>query len=147
MTDYAKLKNEIVIDPIVRGYGSMTDPQILDSLLKTIDRLVISPITVGALGIMREIGPSLGAGILDKLEAAATVDSRLKWFMKELTTNGIDLGNPVTRATIDELVTGGVLLASEGAALKQVAESIVSRAEELLLTKFYVRDITFVRNL
>ena len=147
MVDYQRLKNEVVVDPIIRGYGSMTDQQIFDSMVNTIDRLIIKSTVVGALGIMREVGPTMGAAILDKLEAAATADSRLKWFMKELTTNGIDLGHPVTRATIDELVTGGVLLASEGAALKQVAESIVSRAEELLLTKFYVRDITFVRNL
>ena len=130
MTDYLSLKNEIINDPLTRGYSGMTDQQIVDSLTLTVDRPIIHNVNIGSLGIMREIGPTLGATILDKLEAAATVDSRLKWFMRELNTNGIDIGNAVTRATIDELVTNSVITATEGAALKGISEKMVSRAEE-----------------
>ncbi|MFQ5433932.1 MAG: hypothetical protein ACE5FD_03565 [Anaerolineae bacterium] len=131
--NYKALKAEIINDPLNRGYSAMTDQQIIDSLTKTIDRVIVGPKVVGALGIMREIGPSKGASILDKLESAAASNSTLKWVMKELTMSGIDMGHPVTRAQIDALVTAGVLTASDGAALKSIAEKTVSRAEELQL--------------
>ena len=128
--DYAKLKAEITTDPLGLGYAGMTDQQVADSLNALTRTLAVSK-TVGALGIMREVGPTAGATILDKLEAASAQDSRLKWFLRELTTNGVDLGHPSTRQTIDELVAGGVLTVSEGAALKGAAETAESRATEL----------------
>ena len=146
LVDYKKLKDEITADPLVRGYSSMTDQQVVDSL-NVVDRLVVDSIIVGSLGIMREIGPTLGATILDKLEAAATVDSRLKWFMKELNINGIDIGNVVTRATIDALVTAGVLLASEGTSLKGIPEKTVSRASELGFPELSAQEINNARTM
>ena len=130
--NYAALKREIVTDPLGRGYASMTDQQIADSL-NTADRTTIVPTVVGALGIMRLVGPAIGAGILDKIEAAANSDSRLKWFLRELSAQGVDLGHPVTRATIDELVVTGVLTQTEADSLKRAAERTVSRAKELEL--------------
>ena len=130
--NYVQLKQEITTDPLGRGYAGMTDQQIADSL-NTADRPAIVPTVAGALGIMRLVGPALGAAILDKIEAAAGSDSRLQWFLRELTTNGIDLGHPVTRATIDELVVAGVLTQTEADAMKRSAERTVTRAEELEL--------------
>jgi len=147
MVNYSKLKAEINNDPLIRGYASMTDQQIADSLTQTIDRTIVESKTLGALGIMREVGPTAGAAILDKLEAAAATDSRLKWFMKELTTNGVDIGNPVTRATIDSLVSAGVITAAEGVSLKEIPEKAGSRAEELAIGKIYARDVTLTRTL
>ena len=135
--NYAALKREIETDPLGRGYAGMTDQQIADSL-NTTDRTTIVPTVVGALGIMRLVGPMMGASILDKIEAAAASDSRLKWFLRELTTNGIDLGHPVTRATIDELAVAGVITGAEAAALNQAAERTVTRAEELGLGTYPV---------
>jgi len=128
--NYAALKREIETDPLGRGYAGMTDQQIADSL-NVANRTVVVPTVVGALGIMRLVGPMMGAGILDKLEASAASDSRLKWFLRELTVNGIDLGNLITRAAIDELVVAGVLTQTEAYRLKSAAERAVTRAEEL----------------
>ena len=147
MVDYKKLKDELTVDPLTRGYSGMSDQQVVDSLTLTVDRPVVNDMNVGSLGIMREIGPTLGATILDKLEAAATVDSRLKWFMKELNTNGVDIGNAVTRATIDDLVTNSVITAAEGASLKGIPEKTVSRAEELGFSELSDQVINNARTL
>ncbi len=142
--NYAALKREIETDPLGRGYASMTDQQIADSL-NTADRTTIVPTVVGALGIMRLVGPTMGAQILNKLEAAAAQDSRLKWFLRELPTSGIDLGHTVTFATVDELVVAGVLTQTEADALKRAAERTVTRAEELGLGVVRAGDVQAAR--
>ena len=128
--NYQALKQEIMLDPLGIGYATMTDQEVADSI-NAPTRTVVESKTVGALGIMREVGPASGAAILDKLEAASAQDSRLKWFLRELTTNGVDVGHPATRQTVDDLVLVGVLTASEGGMLKAIAETQASRASEL----------------
>ncbi len=142
--NYAALKHEIEIDLLGRGYASMTDQQIADSL-NTADRTTIVPTVVGALGIMRLVGPTMGARILDKLETASANDSRLKWFLRELSAQGVDLGHPITRATIDGLVVAGVLTQTEADALKRAAERTVTRAEELGLGVVRAGDVQAAR--
>jgi len=143
--DYARLRDELQQDPLGRGYVAMSAEQAAASLMAD-DRAVVQPFRVGALGIMREAGPAAGAAILDAIEAASASDSRLKWFLRELNTTGIDLGDPVTRATIDELVSAGVLTPSQGAVLKGAAIRMISRAEELGLGEVRPGDVDTARN-
>lgn len=82
--------------------------------------------------VMAEIDPVTGASILDKLEAAASTVSAIKWALYGIKSDtGIDVGHPATRAQIDALVAGGVLTSTEGAQLKSLAERMGSRAEAL----------------
>lgn len=143
--DYARLRDELMADPLGRGYGSMSPDQAAASLM-TENRTVIEATQVGALGIMRELGPAAGAAVLDALEAASASDSRLRWVMRELSTVGIDLGHPVTRATIQELAAAGVLTPSQLDALLSVAVRTVSRAEELGLGEVRPGDVDTARN-
>ena len=82
--------------------------------------------------LMAALGASQGATILDKLDAVSASDSVVKWVLRVLNTmQGIDLGNPETRAQLDALASAGVLTTAERDAMKALAERAASRAEEL----------------
>lgn len=82
--------------------------------------------------VMAELGPDVGASILDKLEVVSSTVSAVKWAMYGIKSDsGIDVGHPATRSKIDALVASGVLTAAEGAQLKSLAERPGSRAEIL----------------
>ena len=78
--------------------------------------------------LMADLGPVMADAILTKLEAVP--DSVVQRVVKMLSPSqgGIDLGHPATRAQIDALVVGGVLLSEEGDALKGLGEEVVSPA-------------------
>ena len=123
------LRDEILDDPLGIGYESMTDGELEASLnAKTRSRIVSRFIT--ARTILAECAD--GATILDKLEAAASVSSPVKWAMRFLTQEGgLDVGHPNTLAMIGQLVAGGVLTQAEGDSLKVLPVQVCSRAEEL----------------
>ena len=123
------LTEELANDPLGIGYESMTDGELEASLnAKTRSRIVSRFIT--ARTILAECAD--GATILDKLEAAASVSSPVKWAMRFLTQEGgLDVGHPNTLAMIGQLVAGGVLTQAEGDSLKVLPVQVCSRAEEL----------------
>jgi hypothetical protein len=76
---------------------------------------------VTARTILAECGAD-GAGILDALEAVATVNSAVKWAVRFLSQDsGLDVGNPVTQYMIDQLAGMGALTAGQAVALKNLA--------------------------
>lgn len=88
---------------------------------------------ISARGVLSEYsgGPVDAAAVLDKLEAAAATVPAIKWVLSFLRSDGIDIGSPVTQGMLDQLVTGGVLTATEAGNLKALGISPASRAEVL----------------
>lgn len=143
MTDLTKLKAEID-QP---AYTGMTDAQILTTLN---DPAANNPAIIGSrhVNFRAVLAECEGAGvILDKLEAAAANEPDIKWALLGIKSDtGIDIGHPKTRAQVDALVTGGVLTATEGAALKDMAP-VISRAQQLGLGTVTAGDVAYVRGL
>ena len=140
------LRSEIANDPLGRGYASMTDEQVAASL-NNLDRPVTRPTPVTAKSLMALLDPATAATILDKLEGAAASNSAVKWILSFIQGNaeGVDLGHQNTRAQIDALAVAGVLTADEASLLKSLADSLVSRAEELGLPEIKPWMVAHVR--
>ena len=140
------LRDELVKDPLGRGYAAMSDEQGAASLNNP-DRTVIEQTMVTAKDLMARMDPGAAATILQKLESAAATNAVVKWIMSFITGGGegIDLGHANTRAQIDALVAAGVLTATEGASLKALAQRTVSRAEELGLPEIKPWMVAHVR--
>lgn len=84
----------------------------------------------------------LGLSILGKLDAVENTNIAVKWAIKFLATDqGLDVGDPVTHATIDSLVTDSVLLQAEGDQLKAMSLLPASRAEVLGLGYVSEQDL------
>ncbi len=126
--NYPGLKTEILTGPLTAELAGKADNEIA-AILNEPNCLAVRERFITARSILNELGPTVGAGILDKLEAAAAVSSPLKWAMRFLTTDGIDIGADNTRSQIDALVAAGVLTDTEGKALKDMALQPASRAE------------------
>lgn len=128
------LKNEVTTDPKGLGYAAFLphSPGWVVNLLNTVtDEKVVKSRFITARTILNECAP-IGADILDSLEAAAVNVSACKWAVRFLSQDsGMDVGNPVTQAMIDQLVAGGILPAAHGVALKQMGMLPATRAEVL----------------
>jgi len=79
---------------------------------------------VNAREILATLGASGGAVLLEKLEQAALVNPAVKWALKFMTEQGIDVGNTQTRATLDALVNAAVLTDGESNAVKAIAPEL-----------------------
>ena len=132
------LQQELTTDPLGRGYqqyipdcpGTLTD--MLNAPVYTLPKTRF----VNARGVLAAHG-MVGAEILDKLETAAATNSAVKWAMRFMAADGIDVGHPTTRALLDALV-GTVLTQAECDLLKDMAVQPASRAEVLGLD--YVQE-------
>ena len=141
------LRNEVLNDPLARGYATMTPQQVAASL-NTKNRQVVRSTMANARTVMAKLGPDAGAAVLDKLQAAASQSSSVKWAMSFVTSpEGIDLGNPATRAQLDALAAAGVITQQEATSLKSIAEYTVSRAEELGLSEVLPWQVAHVRGM
>jgi hypothetical protein len=137
----AALAAEITNDPATHGYGAHLpdSPGIVVDLLNAQTESMVKPRMVTARTVLAEC--VAGAAILDKLEAAGASNSAVKWAVRFLGNDGgLDVGNAVTQTMIDQL-TGPVLLAEEGAALKALAMQLASRAEVLGLGSVSLTDV------
>lgn len=124
------LTEELASDPLGMGYATMTDGELEATLnAKTRTRLVSTQIGFGA--VMSALGASAGAALLDTIEVAAVSNSPVKWAMRLLAADNLDIGNLETRAQIDALAAAGVMTEAQAATLKALAEQPCSRAEEL----------------
>jgi hypothetical protein len=92
---------------------------------------------ITARTLLAELDPTTAATILDKLEATAQVNSVVKWAMKYITTDGIDIGHASTHAVLD-----AVLTAEESAAVKALATKTVKYAELVLGASVNVADVS-----
>lgn len=135
------LSQELAADPAGLGYAAHLpdSPGLVVDLLNAPTRTAIKPRFVTARGVLAEVDG--GAQILDKLEALSAGVSEVKWAMKFLLTDGIDVGHPRTRALLDQLAAGGGITADEAGALKALAIQPVSRAEELGLGVITEADV------
>lgn len=127
------LRDELTNDPLSIGYAGMTNGEVEAALnAKTRTRIVEKRIGYGA--VLSALGADAGAAVLDKLEAASGQKSPLKWAMKLLAADNLDIGNPQTRLQIDALAAASVLTVAQATTLKGLAEEPCSRAEELGVT-------------
>jgi hypothetical protein len=132
------LQQELTTDPLGRGYQ-----QYLADCPGTLAEMLNAPVYtmpkarfVNARGVLAQHGAA-GAEILDKLEMAAASNSAVKWAMRFMAADGIDVGHPTTRTLLDGLV-GTVLTQAECDLLKDMAVQPASRAEVLGLD--YVQE-------
>lgn len=125
------LANEISDDPLGLGYAAhLPDaPGLVVEMLNARTRTAVQSRFVTARGVLAEVDG--GAQILDKLDALTGAVREVKWAMKFLLTDGIDVGHPRTRALLDQLAAGGAITAADAQALKDLALQPASRAEEL----------------
>lgn len=128
MTD---LSQELATDPASLGYASHLpeSPGLVVDLLNAPTRTAVKPRFVTARGVLADVDG--GAQILDKLDALTGAVSEVKWAMKFLLTDGIDVGHPRTRGLLDQLEAGGAITSADAKALKDLALQPASRAEEL----------------
>ena len=75
------------------------------------------PTALGIGGVMDALGPQAGAAMLDTLTALAASTAVLRWGLRALEQNGLDLSLVNTRAQIDALVISGVVTAAQRDAL------------------------------
>lgn len=132
------LQSELNDDPLNRGYSNYIPhaPGILVDMLN--ERIYTMPKEkfITARSLLFLLGPEIGSTILDKLETAAQSNSAIKWSMKFMLSDGIDIGSTVTRQVLDSLV-GTVLTQQEVDAIKDLALQPASRAEVLGLGYVY----------
>lgn len=146
--DYIALRSEIITDPAVVGYAPYLPAAtgMVAQLLNDRRYSMIKSRFVTARTVLAECGPTAGSAILDKLDAAKASSSALKWAMGFLSQDsGLDIGHPTSQAMVDQLVTAGVLTASEGSAVKNLALQPASRAEVLGLG--HVNEVDVIRAL
>jgi len=132
------LQTELTTDPLNRGYQQYVphSPGILCDMMNARNYTMPKERFVTARKVLADLGVQ-GAEILDKLETAAASNSAVKWAMRFMTTDGIDVGHQTTRALLDQLV-GTVLTQAECDLLKNMAVQPASRAEVLGFD--YVRE-------
>lgn len=135
------LEQELRTDPLNRGYAQYIpqSPGVLVEMLNRQQYTKIKSRFVTARTVLAEV-PG-GAEVLDKLEAAGATNSAVKWAMRFMLSDGIDVGFPVTQQLLDGLVAGGVLTQSESDSLKNLALQPASRAEVLGLAAVTEQDI------
>ena len=134
------LRDELLNDPLGRGYAALRSnaPGLLADMLNAPVYSMHKERFISARGVLAAHGAA-GATILDKLEAASTSVSMIKWalaFMK--TDSGIDVGHANTRSMLDQLASAGVLTTAEATMIKDMALQPASRADILGLP--YVRE-------
>jgi hypothetical protein len=127
----ASLSSELLNDPLGRGYAQYIpdSPGILVQMLNEPSYTVVKERFVSARGVIAAFGEA-GAIILDKLENAAAFNSTVKWAMRFMASDGIDVGHQKTQAMLDALVPV-VLTQQEADLLKDLANQPASRAEVL----------------
>lgn len=135
------LQEELTTDPLNLGYQQYV-PQAPGTIAEIINAQNYSlPKTkfINARGILAQFGIQ-GAEILDKLETASNSNSAVKWAMRFITSDGIDVGHPTCRTLLDQLV-GTVLTQQECDLLKNMAVQPASRADVLGLPYVSTNDV------
>lgn len=130
------LSDEIDNDPDGKGYASFLpdQPGHVVALLNAMTETKHKARMITARGILSDYpgGAAVAAGVLDKLDAAASSIPALKWAMGFLKTpDGLDIGHSATLGMLDQLATAEVITSDEAAKLKELALQPASRAEML----------------
>jgi hypothetical protein len=135
------LQIELTTDPLNRGYQQYIPDAygVIVDMMNTKTYSMPKTLFVTARGILAQHGVA-GAEILDKLETAATGNSVIKWAMKFIVSDGIDVGHATTRTMLDSMV-GTVLTQTECDLLKNMAVQPASRAEVLGINSVTEADV------
>lgn len=79
---------------------------------------------VGPGLLMETIGADAGAALLDTLEELAEFSPPIKWAMKLILNNGVDVSSKQFRKQLDGLVHAGKISAENATKIKGLAETI-----------------------
>lgn len=106
--------------------ADLPDWQVAD-ILNTPDPSLPAVVTlertlVGFGDVLRVLGPDAGAAFLDAVEKLSATVPRLKWALRIMAADGVNMADPVSRDQIDGLVAARLLTAVQGDALKATAE-------------------------
>lgn len=134
--DFAALRDELQSDPEGIGYAAYLpdEPGMVVGLLNKPQFLMPKTFMVTARGVIsgKGLGASAGAVFLDKLETLIPAVSEVKWAMRFMNgEQGIDVGDPETRTTLDGLVGVAGITQMEIEGIKAMAMQPASRAEIL----------------
>lgn len=135
------LKQEIVEDPLEIGYKEhlLTSPGLLVSLLNNQNYTMVKSRMLTARAMLAELED--GGTLLDNLEQLALSIPDVKWAMKFITADGIDIGHTKTRYLLDTLVQNKLLGKEAVEQLKALAIQPASRGEVLGLFPITEEDI------
>ena len=128
------LREEIINDPLTRGYATMTNEQLLTSL-RAKDRTIVVPlpsadllIWAGANNRKRKItAGALNVAFSDDVRNACEIFNTIF----QLDSFVFNVGKAAHIAMINAMVTGTVLTAVDRTALQNLATKTLSRLEEL----------------
>jgi len=149
--DTLALNSELVNDPAGLGYTQYIpngETGKLQALINKPQFPSVKTYMVTARGIMAGygLGPSIGAGFLDKLSAMSASVPAIKWAIKFLELEaGIDVGEAATQAMLDSLVGVNGITQAEVNGIKAMAVQQVSRAEVLGVA--YIDEQTIIEAL
>lgn len=151
MPDYTVLRAEVLVDPLSRGYKSLTDDAVatdLNTLYRTYQQPTLS-LTKLAIWAAK-------TGVRARIEAHATNGSSpvqaiclsLRDLLTGLSGPALDLGNSDNQSMLVGLVAAGVLTEEDRDALLALTVISISRAIELVGWGVPVQapDINYVRS-
>lgn len=145
MADLQALKTELDTDPEGRGYVDMTDEQAADDLM---EKRYIGEKRATYLTIAAELGDATARSLIDALDSAEASDKLVREALHRIRqSDGVNLGDPVTRGLLDQFVTNDLLTSEEAAAIKGLAENLLNRAEQLGIGTVRPGTVQMARNL
>ena len=122
---------ELTADPEGRGYAALTPEQVVADLNEpryvTLSELMISERTLFAV-----LGAERATAVLDALEAMPDrVMQRICRMLTDVSAGGVDIALPESQGMIDQFAVVGLLTSAEAAAIKTLAETQTSRAQQI----------------
>lgn len=122
---------ELTADPEGRGYAAMIPEQVAADLNEpryvTLSERMISERTLFAV-----LGAERATAVLDALEAMPDrVMQRICRMLTDVSAGGVDIALPESQGMIDQFAVVGLLTTGEAAAIKALAETKTSRAQQI----------------
>jgi len=122
---------ELTADPEGRGYAALTPEQVAEDFNEpryvTLSERMISERTLFAV-----LGAERATAVLDALEAMTDrVMQRICRMLTDVSAGGVDIALPEARGMIDQFAASGLLTADEATAIKALAETHQSRAQQI----------------
>lgn len=125
------LLTELTADPEGRGYAALTPEQVVADLNEpryvTLTERMISERTLFAV-----LGAERATAVFDALEAMPDrVMQRICRMLTDVSAGGVDISLAEARGMIDQFAAGGLLTGDEASAIKALAETRQSRAQQI----------------
>lgn len=106
-------------------YDNLNEQETIDALSE--DSGTFAETLVTNRTLLNRLDTTEAADILEALEAAGSIIPAVKWAMRSITNEGIDIGNTSTRLMLDALATpvlGDVLTASNVTNIKALSPAL-----------------------